>query len=89
MFSVIIGNSMYFPHGRESTDNQLCIKRKGIFFLVVADFFVTDLLCQETTFEQLARSYAQCNSSQGILDFAGTSKLIIPSHGLFSHACDS
>lgn len=43
MFSVIIGNSMYFPHGRESTDNQLCIKRKGIFFLVVVDFL--SLIC--------------------------------------------
>jgi len=72
----------------ESGDNQLCIKKKG-GFLVVMDVFVTDLLCQETTFEQVTHSCAQLNSGQSIIDFGVASKAIFPCHGLFSHACDS
>lgn len=32
VFSVMIENSMHCPYGRESRDNQVYIKREGIFF---------------------------------------------------------
>lgn len=63
------------------------LAEKGFFFVVVF-FFVTGLLCQETTFEQLP-VFIFSLISVNVLDFAGTSKVIIPSQALFSHVCDS
>lgn len=50
--SMRIGNIRCFPHGGESRESQQGISRKG-FFCCCGGFLGTDLLCQETTFEQL------------------------------------
>lgn len=83
--SVRIGNIMCFPHGRESRNNQLGISRKGIFLLLLWGFFCHWFPLSGNYFWATAWFYVQFNFSQCVLDFAGTSKVIILSQGLFSH----